>query len=191
VNVLGNVRHVVLDRDGVLNREAATGTFVRRPDEFVWLQHALDALALLSAAGIHLSVATNQSGVGRGVMSMDDVSAVHQKMRADARARGVALDDVFVCTHAPDAGCACRKPAPALLVEAIMRAGIERGATLMVGDDQRDLDAATAAGIAAVLVRTGKGMQTEARLSPGSVPVFDDLLAVAHALAPATGVRVA
>ena len=175
-------RHVILDRDGVLNREAASGGYVRDPAEFHWLPGALEGLAMLRQAGLHLSVVTNQSGVGRGLMSLAQLAAVHQRMQAEACAHGAALDAVFFCPHVPEDRCACRKPAPGLIEAAIARSGIAAHESLVVGDDRRDLEAATRAGVAAALVRTGKGRQTESQIDPMSVPTYDCLLQLAHAI---------
>ncbi len=154
---LTGLRHVILDRDGVLNREAQDADYVREPSQFHWLPGALDALAILRRAGLRLTVATNQAGVGRGLMSLEQLAAVHARMQADACAHGGALDAVLVCPHAPEAHCLCRKPAPGLIQAAIARAGIGAAAeSIVVGDDGRDLEAARRAGVAAALVRTGK-----------------------------------
>jgi D-glycero-D-manno-heptose 1,7-bisphosphate phosphatase len=187
---LAGFRHVILDRDGVLNREADGNGYVREPAQFHWLPGALEGLTILRRAGVHLSVATNQSGVGRGLMSAADLAAVHARMQAEAAAHGGALDAVLVCPHAPLEACACRKPAPGLIQAAIARAGIAAHASLVVGDDERDLEAARRAGVAAALVRTGKGRQTEQRLGGAPVAAYDDLAQLARALAAAaTGVE--
>jgi len=177
-----SLRHVILDRDGVLNREADDAGYVREPAQFHWLPGALEGLAMLRRAGIRLSVATNQSGVGRGLMSLEQLAAVHARMQADAAARGGALDAVLFCPHAPGEGCSCRKPAPGLIQAAIARSGIAAGASLVVGDDQRDLEAAWRAGVAAALVRTGKGRETEELARRSGVPAFDDLPQLARAI---------
>jgi D-glycero-D-manno-heptose 1,7-bisphosphate phosphatase len=176
-------RHVILDRDGVLNREAEGAGYVREPAEFHWLPGALEALAILRRAGVRLTIATNQSGVGRGLMSAAQLAAVHAHMQAQAAAAGGALDAVLVCPHAPQALCLCRKPAPGLIQAAIVRSGIPAAESLVVGDDARDLEAARRAGVTAALVRTGKGRQTEAQLSATDVAVYDDLAQLARALA--------
>ena len=177
------IRHVSLDRDGVLNHEAAGGGCVHAPGDFHWLPGALEALALLRRAGLRLSVASNQSAVGRGLMSLGQLAAVHEHMRSVASARGGALDDVLVCPHAPEEHCGCRKPAPGLIRAAIERSGIAAGDSLVVGDDRRDLEAARRAGVPAALVRTGKGRQTERLLGAAEVPAYDDLLQLARVLA--------
>ncbi|HEV3180531.1 MAG TPA: HAD-IIIA family hydrolase [Steroidobacteraceae bacterium] len=180
---LRGFRHVILDRDGVLNSEAEDSGYVRDPAEFHWLPGALEGLAILRRAGLYLSVATNQAGVGRGLVSLEQLAAIHARMQAEASAHGGGLDAVLVCPHAHEAQCACRKPAPGLIQEAIARSGIAARESLVVGDDPRDLEAARRAGVAAALVRTGKGRQTEQLPRAAGVPVYDDLLQLARALA--------
>lgn len=175
-------RHLILDRDGVLNREPADGGYVRTAAEFEWLPGALEALSMMRRAGVRLTVATNQAGVGRGLVSASQLAAVHAHMQGEAAAAGGALDAVLVCTHAPEAQCLCRKPAPGLILAAIARSGIAARETLLVGDDGRDLEAARRAGVAAALVRTGKGRHAEAQLSGTDVLAYDDLLQLARAL---------
>jgi D-glycero-D-manno-heptose 1,7-bisphosphate phosphatase len=175
-------RHVILDRDGVLNRESAEAGCVSDPSQFHWLPGALEALALLHRAGVHLSVATNQAAVGRGLVSLEQLAAVHERMQADARACGAALDAVFFCPHAPEDDCTCRKPAPGLIQAAIARSGISAAESIVVGDDGRDLEAARRAGVAAALVRSGKGRQTERTICGTDVPVYDDLMQLARAV---------
>jgi D-glycero-D-manno-heptose 1,7-bisphosphate phosphatase len=181
-------RHVILDRDGVLNAEPPGSGYVQRAEDFHWLPGALDALALLHRAGIRTSVATNQSGVGRGLMSLEDLQQVHARMVADAASHGGAIDGVFFCPHAPEARCACRKPEPGLILAAIAQSGIGAAESLVVGDDERDLQAAARAGVAAALIRTGKGRAIAARLAARAltgaraVTVFDDLEALARDL---------
>jgi D-glycero-D-manno-heptose 1,7-bisphosphate phosphatase len=175
-------RHVILDRDGVLNYEAPEGGYVREPSEFRWLPGALAGLALLHRAGLRLSVATNQAGVGRGLMSLAQLAAVHERMQTEAAAHGGALDAVLYCPHAPEEQCACRKPAPGLIQAAVARSGIAASDSIVVGDDRRDLEAAQRAGVAAALVRTGKGRRTEALLGNAAVPAYDDLHELARAI---------
>jgi len=176
------VRHVILDRDGVLNREAQGGGYVRAPAEFHWLPGALEGLAILRRAGLHLSVVTNQSGVGRGLMSLEQLAAVHAHMLAQAAACGAALDAVLFCPHTAEEQCRCRKPAPGLILQAIERSGVPAEESVVVGDDGRDLAAARRAGVAAALVRTGKGRQTEDLICRTGPPAYDDLAQLARAL---------
>ncbi len=182
-------RHLILDRDGVLNCEPPGAGYVMEPEDFRWIPGALDGLATLRRAGVRLSVATNQSGIGRGLMGLEQLQAVHARMLAEAAAGGGALDALFVCPHAPEAGCQCRKPAPGLIETAIAQSGILASETLVVGDDARDLEAAARAGVAAALVRTGKGRETEAKTNH-RIPVYDDLAALARAVVAGGGQRI-
>jgi D-glycero-D-manno-heptose 1,7-bisphosphate phosphatase len=175
-------RHVILDRDGVLNREAEGGGYVLTPEQFFWIPGALEALAMLRRAGLYLTVATNQSGVGRGLMSLEQLEAVHDRMRAEAASHAGAVDAVLFCPHAPDDGCECRKPAPGLIREALARSGFAANETLVVGDDRRDIEAAARAGVKAALVRTGKGRNTETLLRGSKIPAYDDLPQLARAI---------
>ena len=177
-----SLRHVILDRDGVLNQEAEGGGYIARPEDFIWMPGALEALRMLRQAGMYLSVTTNQSGVGRGIMSLAQLEAVHRRMRSEAAEHGAALDALFFCPHSPEEGCDCRKPAPGMIQAAIARSGFTAAESILVGDAQRDLEAAARAGVRAALVRTGKGRKTEAELQGVRVPIYDDLTEFARAL---------
>jgi D-glycero-D-manno-heptose 1,7-bisphosphate phosphatase len=176
------IRHVILDRDGVLNREAPEAGWIHRPESWVWEDGALDGICLLARAGLRLSVVTNQSGVGRGLFDAGDVEAVHDRMLLEAGQAGARIDAVFVCPHAPEDGCDCRKPLPGLILEAVEGSGVAAAETIAVGDAPRDLEAAIAAGVRAVLVRTGRGRTTEFQLGESDVPVFDNLSCAAEAI---------
>jgi D-glycero-D-manno-heptose 1,7-bisphosphate phosphatase len=178
------LRHVILDRDGVLNEEAANHGYILRPADFKWLPGALEALATMSRAGLRLSIATNQSAVGRGLMTAQDLEQIHAMMLAQAAAAGARISGVYFCPHWPEAHCDCRKPAPGLIRRAIQDSGIAAAQTVVVGDDVRDVVAARAAGVAAVLVRTGKGVRAAAALNERGdmLPVFDDLAQIAEEL---------
>ena len=170
-----SLRHVILDRDGVLNVERSDGGYIENWSQWRWLPRALEGLGTLCGAGVQISVATNQACVGRGLITRDELDAIHERMITEAAGSGGVINHVFVCPHLPDSGCDCRKPAPWLLLRAMEAARIPAGATVAVGDDLRDLEAARAAGVAPVLVRTGKGRLTEAAAVRSGVPVFDDL----------------
>jgi D-glycero-D-manno-heptose 1,7-bisphosphate phosphatase len=184
VSPFTNIRHVILDRDGVLNEEAPDGGYILTVGDLHWLPGSLEGLALLQSHGIRVSVATNQSAVGRGLMEIEALEAILSAMDREVSAAGGALAAIFYCPHAPDAHCNCRKPRPALLNAAVVAAEIAAAQTVFVGDDGRDLEAARAAGIAAALVRSGKGRRTETLLQPQglAIPVFDDLLQFAREL---------
>jgi len=176
------IRHVILDRDGVLNREAADGGWVHRPEDWVWETGALAGLRLLSHSGVRISVATNQSGVGRGVFPAADVEAVHRHMLHEAQKHGCRIDEILVCPHSPAEACRCRKPSPGLIEQAIKSSGVASGETVSVGDAPRDLEASEAACVRPILVRTGKGRATEQDLDGYDVVVVDDLLGAARVI---------
>ena len=185
-----DVRHLILDRDGVLNEEAPAQRYVTGPDGWHWIAGSLEALALISGAGIRVSIVTNQSGVGRGLMTPEDLDAVHGRMMRESESAGGHIDALFVCTHAPDTRCNCRKPAPGLIKAAVAASGIPAAQTLAVGDDERDIEAAHGAGVAAALVLTGKGRAAASSFPRHAVPVYDDLASLARALladSPGTG----
>lgn len=138
---------VFLDRDGVLNA-ALHQDWVRRPDQFVWLPGSVEAVRSLNALGWPVVLATNQSGVGRGIMSLADVEAVHEKMVQELELGGAHLDGIVMCPHAPDDGCDCRKPRPGLFYQAADQLGLDLTRSVMIGDSERDLAASTAAGCA-------------------------------------------
>lgn len=176
------IQHVILDRDGVLNVERGNGDHVCDWSQWRWIPGAIEGLAMLGSAGIRISIATNQSGIGRGLIARADLDAIHARMTEEAAREGCAIHHVSVCPHLPDSGCGCRKPAPGLLIEAIEASRLPKRATVAVGDDLRDLEAAWAAGLSAALVRTGKGWLTEAAVAGLGVPVFDDLRQFAVAM---------
>lgn len=137
---------VILDRDGVLNRRAGRGEYVRDPAELVWLDGALEALALLAGAGYRVFVATNQAGVARGAMTGAQLAAVHRRLVEDAARAGGRIDGIYSCVHGWDDGCGCRKPAPGLLLQVQREHDLDLSRTVFVGDDERDEQAARAAG---------------------------------------------
>lgn len=151
------VRHpaVFLDRDGVLceNRD----DYVKSLDEFVFLPGAADAIASLRKAGLKVVVVTNQSAIGRGVVAAEIVQEIHDEMLAQLGRAGAEVDDVFVCPHAPEANCECRKPKPGLLRQAAEAHGLDLAGSWMVGDAASDIAAGAKAGCETVLVLTGRG----------------------------------
>src|ERR1700722_1433075 len=183
----GAVRHVIVDRDGVLNQELEGGAYLSSPDSFRWLPGTLEALVHCREMGIRVSVATNQSGIGRGIISDRELEAIHQRMSSDVKSAGGSIDAIFYCPHSPDAVCACRKPAPGLIIAAVTECGISPDDTLVIGDAARDLEAARSAGVSAALVRTGKGRLHESYASALGIPVFDDLGALVEEIASGAG----
>jgi histidinol-phosphate phosphatase family protein len=143
---------VILDRDGVLNERPAPGRYVRSVSGFRWLPGALEALRAFRRAGYRVIVASNQAGLSRGSLDAKSLEAIHEKMRADARAAGGFIDAIYYCPHDWDAGCECRKPKPGLLFQAQRDFSLDLTRTFVIGDDERDLLAATAAGAPSRLV---------------------------------------
>jgi D-glycero-D-manno-heptose 1,7-bisphosphate phosphatase len=146
---------IILDRDGTINEDR--DDFVKSPDEWVPITGSLEAIARLNHAGWHTVVATNQSGLARGLFDMATLNAIHAKMNRALGELGGRIDAVFFCPHGPDDGCTCRKPLPGLLTTIGERYGVSLRETYAVGDSLRDLEAGVAAGCAPHLVRTGKG----------------------------------
>ncbi len=175
------MRLILLDRDGVINFDSPD--YIRTPEQWQPLPGALDAIAALGSGGFRLGVCTNQSGIGRGLLSARVLAQIHRKLCDGLRARGAALDTLHYCPHLPDAGCHCRKPEPGMLLAAMEALDIPAAQTCFVGDSTSDLLAARRAGCRGVLVRTGNGARTEAALAPADdTPVFDDLAAFARSL---------
>jgi len=170
-----DIHHVILDRDGVLNREDAEGGWICDPQDWRWERGAREGLLLFARAGVRISVVTNQSCIGRGLASTEQIARVHDHMRRKATASGARIDGVFVCPHAPEDECDCRKPRPGLLRQAIEASGVPTTQTVLVGDAVRDLEAGRQAGIRVALVRTGKGTETEKNEQLEAIPVYDDL----------------
>jgi len=173
---------VILDRDGVINVDS--DQFIKNPEEWKPIPGSLEAIARLSHSGFHVVVATNQSGVGRGLFDMAMLNAIHDKMYRALGQYGGRIDAVFYCPCAADHNCDCRKPKPGMFHEIAQRFGMELAGVPSVGDSLRDLQAAHAAGAQPILVRTGKGRKTEAagNLPPGT-QVFADLAEAVRTIA--------
>jgi D-glycero-D-manno-heptose 1,7-bisphosphate phosphatase len=165
---------IVLDRDGVLNERPPRAEYVRSPDGWRWRDGALESLRLLKDAGYRVIVVSNQAGVGRGVMSEADVRAVNDRMIGEAEAAGGHIDAVYYCPHDWDAGCACRKPKPGMLFDAQHDHDLDLTRTTFIGDDERDGEAAAAAGApylhvdehASLLHHVRSLLDTHERISP-------------------------
>jgi histidinol-phosphate phosphatase family protein len=143
---------VILDRDGTLNERPPRASYVTSPEAFRWLPGALEALARLREAGRRVIVVTNQAGIARGALTEADLEAIHARMRAEAEAAGGRIDAIYHCPHDWDEGCLCRKPAPGLLSQAQRDHHLDLTRTPFVGDDERDGEAAAAAGAPFLLV---------------------------------------
>lgn len=137
---------IILDRDGVLNYRPSRAEYVRRPEEFHWLPGALQALELLHTAGYRVVVVSNQAGIARGVMSETDLADIHRAMSEQAAAAGARIDKIYYCPHDWDGGCECRKPRPGMLFQAQRDLNLDLTRTYLLGDDDRDAEAADRAG---------------------------------------------
>lgn len=168
---------LLLDRDGVINRDPAG--YLNSPDNFEFIPGSLDALVRLHQAGCPIIVVTNQSGVGRGFIKPSQLAAIHDKMVGTITAAGGALTDILTCPHHPDANCPCRKPHPGMVHAAAQRHNLDLRHTVMIGDSARDIQCGQRAGCGTtILVRTGNGRETEPLLRDtpeAPTRVVDDL----------------
>lgn len=172
--VFGGIRALLLDRDGVINQDSPD--FIKSAEEWSPLPGVARALALLKSANIPVVVCTNQSGIARGLVKMPQWAAMRKKMFGLSMEQPSPIGLIRYCAHGPDEGCRCRKPAPGMLEDACRWLGISPAQALFVGDAERDLLAARAAGCGIALVRTGHGLMTERTTRLPDIPTFDDLL---------------
>lgn len=169
---------IILDRDGVINHDSEV--FIKSPEEWKPIPGSLEAIARLNQWGYRAVVATNQSGVGRGLFDMATLNAIHDKMIKAAAQAGARIEAVFFCPHAADAGCECRKPKSGMLREIAHRYNTDLTGVPAVGDSLRDLQSAAAVGATPILVLTGKGEKTRnGPPMPENTMIFPDLAAVA------------
>ncbi|WP_292931366.1 D-glycero-beta-D-manno-heptose 1,7-bisphosphate 7-phosphatase [Noviherbaspirillum sp.] len=168
---------IILDRDGVINYDS--DKFIKAPDEWVPIPGSLEAIARLNQSGYRVIVASNQSGIARGLFNIVTLNAIHQKMHTTAKQVGATIDAVFFCPHAADDNCDCRKPKPGMLQEIAKRFNVSLKGVPTVGDSLRDLQSGFVSGCTPYLVLTGKGKKTQATggLPPGTT-VYPDLAAV-------------
>ncbi len=169
---------VFLDRDGVIIENRAE--YVTAWEEVAFLPGACAALRRLAATPYAIVIVTNQSPIGRGLLAAAEVVAIHQRVVAAISAAGGRVDASYLCPHRPDEGCACRKPAPGLLLQAAADLGLDLARSYMVGDAVSDLQAGLAAGGRPILVRTGRGARHAVKLAERGLagcPVVADLAA--------------
>lgn len=168
---------VFLDRDGVLIENVHT--YVRSWDEVEIFDQAVEAFSRLTRLGVPMVVVTNQAGVGRGVLTLDYVTDLNRRILGEIERRGGGrFLASYLCPHHPDDNCDCRKPLPGMLLRAAREHGLDLSRAVMAGDGVTDLQAAEAAGVHGVLVRTGRGAEQESIMRASGIdrPVFDDLL---------------
>lgn len=171
---------IILDRDGVINEDS--DAYIKTPEEWIPIPGSLEAIARLSHADYRIVVATNQSGVGRGLLDIAMLNRIHAKMHRLVQDAGGHIEAVFFCPNQDDSH-PWRKPNPGMFEEIGQRLKFNLGAVPVVGDSWRDVLAAQAVGAQPVLVRTGKGEYTLAEGKDlDEIEIYDDLAAVAVAL---------
>ncbi len=172
---------IILDRDGVINHDS--DAYIKTPDEWQALPGSLEAIARLTQAGWRVVVATNQSGVARGLITTSALTNIHTKMRQEVAAAGGRIDAIFACPHGPDEGCQCRKPLPGLFHDIAYRYDTSLAGVPAVGDSLRDIQASQATGCLQWLVLTGNGQKTRRDPQcPRALHTRDNLAAVVDTL---------
>jgi len=173
---------VILDRDGVINFDSAQ--FIKSPAEWKPIPGSLEAIARLNQNGYTVVVATNQSGIGRGLFDMETLNSIHSKMHKALFAVGGRVDAVFYCPHAADSACDCRKPKPGMFKRISETLNANLKGVPAIGDSLRDLQACAVLGCQPILVNTGKGAKTKAEgnLPEGTLEFADLAAAVDHLL---------
>ena len=165
---------IILDRDGVINYDS--DQFIKNPEEWKPLPGSLEAIARLSQADYHVVVATNQSGIGRGLFDMPTLNAIHEKMLKAVTHAGGRIDAIFFCPHTAEVGCNCRKPRSGMIEEIATRYNTDLKDVPAIGDSLRDLEASARLGAQPILVLTGKGKQTKAKGGlPEGTKIYADL----------------
>lgn len=169
---------VILDRDGVINFDSAQ--FIKNPAEWKPIPGSLEAIAKLNQSGYRVVVATNQSGIGRGLFDMDTLNSIHEKMHKALFAVGGRVDAIFYCPHAADSACECRKPKPGMFKRIAETLNADLKGVPAIGDSLRDLQASAVYGCKPILVLTGKGekAKAEGNLPEGTVEFADLATAV-------------
>jgi D-glycero-D-manno-heptose 1,7-bisphosphate phosphatase len=167
---------VLLDRDGVINEDS--DEYIKSPEEFHMLPGVPQTIARLNFSGVKCALATNQSGIARGLFTLEGYLQIQQKLNKKLAEHDAYLDGVFFCPHGPDEQCECRKPEPGLLLKALSRFTVMASNAVFIGDSIRDIQAAVRADITPILVRTGNGVATEKSRHPDlkNVAVFDSLV---------------
>jgi D-glycero-D-manno-heptose 1,7-bisphosphate phosphatase len=164
---------IILDRDGVINHDS--DDYIKSVDEWHAIPGSLDAIAHINQMNIPVVICSNQSGVGRGLFSVDALHEMHLKLKQLLSAVNGHIDNIYVCLHHPDDHCECRKPQPGMMIAATHDYDADPAHTLVIGDSLRDIEAAHAAGCKAVLVKTGKGKRTAELTTLPAIAVYDDL----------------
>lgn len=149
---------ILLDRDGVINKKAAEGNYIRSWSAFEFLPGAIEAMRLLAQNGYDIYIVTNQRGIARGMMSEPDLEVIHERMREELERNGTTIKQIYYCPHGDGDGCDCRKPKPGMLFRAASDNDFDLTKAILIGDDQRDIEAGNAAGCKVIMVEPGKGL---------------------------------
>jgi len=156
---LSDKKYVFLDRDGTMNERAPKAQYIKSPEEFVWLPGAKEAIKKLKKAGYFTILISNQAGIARGAMTEEDLAAVHSKMQSELEEAGAGIDAIYYCAHNWEEGCSCRKPKPGMFYMAQKDYSINLTKCVMFGDDDRDMQAAKAAGVRGIQITEEYSLQ--------------------------------
>ena len=155
---------VFLDRDGTVNVRPPRARYVTKPEEFIWLPGAIDAIGLLKENGYEIYFISNQPGIARGAMTEEDLRFVNEKMFSDLQENNITIDGIYYCPHGWDEGCECRKPKPGMIFQAQKEHSLNLSKCMLIGDDERDIEAGEAAGISRnILVGEDYGLMEAVR----------------------------
>lgn len=169
---------VFLDRDGVINEDSPD--YIKSVDEFIFMPGSVEAIAHMSKLGIKIVVITNQSGLHREYFTFETLEAMHQKLRHAITTAGGTIEAIFFCPHGPNEGCLCRKPLPGLIHQAERTLSIKAAGQPFVGDSDRDITCALAAGCVPILVGTGNGIKARSKFP--HIPFYPSLAEYAISL---------
>ena len=168
-----NNKIIILDRDGVINHDS--DDFIKSVDEWQPIEGSIEAIAKLTQAGYRIFVLTNQSGITRGLFSLETLGHIHAKMRHLVSAANGSIDGIYFCPHGPDDQCDCRKPLPGLYNQLAAEHKVSFNGAFSIGDSIRDFEAAKAAGATPVLVLTGKGQKSKHLITRDNTHIFHNI----------------
>lgn len=154
------MKTIILDRDGVINENPPNRSYVCSWDDFSFILNSLEAIHILTVTGFRILLATNQAGIGRGILSEQQLTDIHQRMLTEIKSNGGNIEKIYYCPHHPENGCQCRKPKPGMLKTAAKEYNFDISDTFFIGDSITDIKAAQNAGASPILVLTGHGRDT-------------------------------
>ncbi|MBN1468007.1 MAG: D-glycero-beta-D-manno-heptose 1,7-bisphosphate 7-phosphatase [Fusobacteriaceae bacterium] len=147
---------IFLDRDGVINKKAQKADYVKKWEEFEFLPGAIEAMEILNKNNYKIYIITNQAGIARGMMTLEDLKKIHKNMKIKLAKHDIKINDIYYCPHGWNDGCECRKPKPGMFFQAVRDHHIDLSKAIFIGDDERDLEAGEKAGIKTYLVTSEK-----------------------------------